>query len=66
MTRTIPVVSELKWSPDGKKLLFKTVAYEGGEKLGLVDIDNERHVRTITDKLADGFQYEWLDNENIV
>lgn len=66
LTKTVPMIFGLSWSPDGKRLLFRIVGERDAERLSLVDIDNNGSLRTIMDRIFHPFQYEWLDNESIV
>ena len=66
LTRALPMVSELKWSPDEKKLLFRTATDTGRGELGMVDIDNDGSLTVIIEEVPEHFKNEWVDSDTIV
>lgn len=66
LVKSLAVVSEVKWSPDEKRLLFRTVTDEGGDELRMMDVDDNGRLTTIMDKIPERLQYEWVDSDSIV
>jgi len=66
LTKSLPLITELKWSPSGEKLLLRISGHEKKEELVCFDVNNQDKITTLLNKLPDHFQYDWLGNEKIV